>query len=161
MARLTNISKTAYCSGVQCPKMLWLKKYNPDAFDESVMNQSILDTGSEVGDLAMGLFCPFTEVKRDSESQMSLETEKLIASGEKVITEASFLKDGLFCSVDILKNFGDKKVELYEVKSSTSVSEIYYHDVAFQVYVLEKCGFTVQKALISTRSIDVKILFPR
>ena len=141
-----NLSKTLYCSGVQCPKMLWLKNYNPDVFDKSVMNQAVLDTGSEVGDLAMGLFGPFTEVKKDNESKMIRETEELIASGERIIAEASFSCDGLFCSVDILKNLGDKKVELYEVKSSTSVNDIYLHDVAFQVYVLEKCGFTVQKA---------------
>ncbi len=89
MAKSTNISKTAYCRGVQCPKMMWLKVYNPDAFDESVMNQSVLNTGNEVGDLAMGLFGPFTEVKRDAESKMILETEKLIESGEKIIAEAS------------------------------------------------------------------------
>ncbi len=87
MTKSKNISKTAYCRGVQCPIMMWLKEYNPEAFDNSVVNQSALNTGNEVGDLAMGLFGPFTEVKRDAESKMSLETEKLIASGEKVITE--------------------------------------------------------------------------
>jgi len=57
-----NISKSRYCSAVQCPKILWLKKNNPDAFDSSVMNQSVLDTGSAVGDLAMSLFGDYVEV---------------------------------------------------------------------------------------------------
>ena len=35
-----NISKSRYCSAVQCPKILWLKKNVPDAFDSSVMNQA-------------------------------------------------------------------------------------------------------------------------
>ena len=30
------LSKSRYCSGVQCPKMLWLKKNVPDAFDPRV-----------------------------------------------------------------------------------------------------------------------------
>lgn len=142
----TSITKTKYCSGVQCPKMLWLKEHKPDEFDNSVMNEFVLETGSEVGDLAMGLFGAFTEVSRDSNMAMVRETEKLLAAGERIIAEASFAYEGLFCSVDILKNLGDRNVEIYEVKSSTSVSEIYLHDVAFQVYVLEKCGFSVKKA---------------
>ena len=146
MSVTTNISKSQYCAGVQCPKMLWLKKHRPELFDDSIVNQSVLETGSEVGDLAMGLFGPFTEVKFGDLGEMIRDTEKLITSGESIIAEASFSCDGLFCSVDILKNLGDKKVEIYEVKSSTSISDIYLHDVAFQVYVLEKCGFTVQKA---------------
>ena len=146
MAVSTALSKSLYCLGVQCPKMLWLKKHKPDLFDDSTMNQAVLETGSEVGDLAMGLFGSFTEVKKDDESKMIFETERLIAAGVKIIAEASFAYDGLFCSVDILKNLGDKKVELYEVKSSTEVHDIYLHDVAYQVYVLEKCGFSVQKA---------------
>ena len=56
------LSKSRYCSGLQCPKMLWLKKNMPEAFDDACMNQSVLDTGLVVGDLAMGLFGDFTEV---------------------------------------------------------------------------------------------------
>ena len=146
MPNFENLSKSLYCSGVQCPKMLWLKKHRPELFDNSIVNKSVLETGSEVGDLAMGLFGSYTEVPFGDLREMVRETERLIASGESIIAEASFSYDGLFCSVDILKNLGDKKVELYEIKSSTSVSDIYLHDVAYQVYVLEKCGFTVQKA---------------
>ena len=146
MPNFENLSKSLYCSGVQCPKMLWLKKHKPELFDNSIVNKSVLETGSEVGDLAMGLFGPYTEVPFGDLREMVRETERLIASGESIIAEASFSYDGLFCSVDILKNLGDKRVELYEVKSSTSVSDIYLHDVAYQVYVLEKCGLTVQKA---------------
>lgn len=57
-----NLSKSKYCSAVQCPKMLWLKKFKPEFFDESAMNQATLETGNEVGDLAMGLFGDYVEV---------------------------------------------------------------------------------------------------
>ena len=141
-----NLSKSLYCSGVQCPKMLWLKKHRPELFDDSVMNQAVLQAGSEVGDLAMGLFGPYTEVPFGDLKDMIAETERLLAEGTEIITEASFAYDGLFCSADILKNLGNARVELYEVKSSTSVHEIYLHDVAYQMYVLESLGFTVEKA---------------
>ena len=147
-AMISNLSKSLYCSGVQCPKMLWLKKHRPELFDESVMNQAVLDAGSEVGDLAMGLFGDFTEVPYGDLGEMIRATKSLIAAGERNIAEASFSCDGMFCSVDILRNLGGGDVELYEVKSSTSVHDIYLHDVAYQVYVLERLGYHVRKACL-------------
>ena len=144
----TNLSKTLYCMGVQCPKMLWMKKHHPELFDESVMNEAVLKTGLAVGDLAMGLFGDFKEVPYGDLSEMIAETERLLSDGVKIIAEASFAVDGMFCSVDILKVLGGNRVEIYEVKSSTSVHDIYYHDVAYQVFVLEQLGFHVEKACL-------------
>ncbi len=42
-----NLSKSRYCSGVQCPKMLWLKKNMPEEFDNSVINDAVMATGNE------------------------------------------------------------------------------------------------------------------
>ncbi len=148
MRMSANLSKSLYCSGVQCPKMLWMKKHRPELFDQSVLNQAVLDTGSDVGDLAMGLFGDYTEVPYGDLNGMIAETKRLLANGTGIIAEASFDADGLFCSVDILKNLGGGKVGLYEVKSSTSVHEIYLHDVAYQVYVLKKAGLDVVKACL-------------
>ena len=144
-----HFSKSRYCNGIQCPKMLWLKKNMPDEFDDSVMNQAILSTGNDVGDLAMGLFGDYTEVPySESLSEMIPATQKLIDDGVKNICEASFSYDGCFCSVDILKNLGGNKVELYEVKSSTEVKDIYKEDVSYQNFVLSKLGFDVQKVCL-------------
>ena len=57
-----HFSKSRYCNCIQCPKILWLKEHLPEEFDDSVMNQAILSTGNDVGDLAMGLFGEYTEV---------------------------------------------------------------------------------------------------
>ena len=139
-----HLSKSRYCSGVQCPKMLWMKKNMPEKFDASVMNQVILDNGNEVGDLAMGLFGDFTEVPFSNDlSTMIDETNRLLAAGVENICEASFSYNGCFCSVDILKNMGDGHVEIYEVKSSTEVHDPYQHDVAYQNYVLTNLGYKV------------------
>ena len=143
-----NLSKTLYCSGVQCPKMLWLKKHKPELFDDSVLNRAVLDAGNEVGDLAMGLFGDYTEVPYGDPADMIRSTDSLIDAGVRIIAEASFSFDGMFCSVDILKNLGGGNVELYEVKSSTSVHDIYLHDVAYQMYVLDNLGYRVGKACL-------------
>ena len=144
-----HFSKSRYCSCIQCPKMLWLKEHLPDEFDDTVMNQTVLSTGNDVGDLAMGLFGEYTEVSYTEKlGDMIPATQKLIDEGVENICEASFSYDGCFCSVDILRNLGNKKVELYEVKSSTELKEIYEHDVSYQHYVLTKLGYDVQKVCL-------------
>lgn len=85
-----HLSKSRFCSAIQCPKMLWLKQYKPEEFDDSVMNQNVLDTGSMVGDLAMGLFGPYIEVPYGDLGEMLRETDRLIAEEVPIIAEASF-----------------------------------------------------------------------
>ena len=110
------LSKSQFCSAVQCPKMLWLRKRCPELFDNSVMDEHVLETGSKVGDAAMGLFGPFKEVPFGDLSGMIEETKRLMDAGEVNIAEASFSCNGLFCSVDIMRNLGAGSVEIYEVK---------------------------------------------
>lgn len=141
-----HLSKSKFCSAVQCPKMLWLKANKAEEFDGSVMNETVLKRGLEVGDLAMGLFGEFVEVPYGDLGDMLSKTKELVENGTPIIAEASFSKNNCFCSVDILINKGNNKVELYEVKSSTSVHDIYYYDVAYQYYVLTEIGFEVEKA---------------
>jgi len=146
---MLNLSKSKYCMAIQCPKMLWMKKNMPEEFDESALNQSALDNGNMVGDLAMGLLGDYVEVPFSKNlSEMIDKTAELIADGTPIICEASFDYNGAFCSVDILKNNGDKVVELYEVKSSTSLSDIYLEDVAYQCYVLKMNGYKVTRACV-------------
>ncbi|MBR3363525.1 MAG: hypothetical protein IKG53_01455, partial [Solobacterium sp.] len=142
------LSKSRYISAVQCAKMLWLKDHKPDVFDESYLNQAVFDAGNEVGDLAMGLFGPYTEVPYGDLGEMIRMTKQLIRKKTPIICEASFSQGGLFCSVDILKNIGRKHVELYEVKSSSHIHDIYLDDIAFQVYVLHQCGYQVDRACL-------------
>ena len=142
------LSKSRYCNAVQCPKMLWLKTYMPEEFDDSCMNEAVLQTGNEVGDLAMGIFGEYTEVPFGDLKEMMRITEELILQKTPVICEASFSFDGLFCSVDILRNLGRNRVELYEVKSSTSLHEIYLEDVSYQAMVLTKLGYHVTRACL-------------
>lgn len=71
-----HLSKSKFCSAIQCPKMLWLNKYKKDEFDQSVMNEAVLQT--EVGDLAMGLFGPFVEVPYGDLSEMLSKTKEVV-----------------------------------------------------------------------------------
>ena len=143
------ISKSRYTLFRQCPKALWLKSYQPELIVISDALQQRFQSGSAVGDLAMGLFGEFAEVTSYTSdgkvdlSRMADYTQKYIAAGADVICEASFFYEGGYCAVDILKK-ENGGYAIYEVKSSTdSDKEVYAQDVAYQKYVLSHCGINV------------------
>lgn len=142
-----HLSKSKYCSAVQCPKMLWLQKNKPQQFDDSSIDQVRLESGSKVGDLAMSLFGDFTEVPYGDLSDMLCKTSELIEQNVPVIAEASFSCSGLFCSVDILKKSAEG-YEIYEVKSSAGIKDIYIDDAAYQNYVLTQCKLHISRVCI-------------
>ena len=142
------LSKSKYCNAVQCPKMLWMHQNHPELFDASVMDEAVLKKGNEVGDLARGLFGDYTVIEFGEYPEMLSRTQELLDNGTENIAEASFAYKGLFCRADILRNLGNNQFELYEVKSTTKIKDIHYHDVAFQYYVLTKLGYEVTKACL-------------
>ena len=46
-----NLSKSLYCSGVLCPKMVWLQRNKPEEAVSST-NESVLENGNKVGKVA-------------------------------------------------------------------------------------------------------------
>ena len=141
------LSKSKYCKAKQCDKLLWLSKYKKEVADE-IDIQSILDNGTAVGELARELFGKFVNIEYNEDlSKMLNQTKELIDKGTEIITEASFNFNNNFCSVDILRNNKDG-LEVYEVKSSTEIKDIYLDDVSYQVYVLKGLGYNVKKAYI-------------
>ena len=141
------LSKSRYCKCLQCPKIIWLNKYKPDVKVESEKD-AVFENGRKVGELAKGLFGKYEDIEFNEDLNIMIEkTNELINNKPNIITEASFNYNNNFCSVDILKNDIDG-VEIYEVKSSTKVSDIYIDDVSYQYYVLTKLGINVKKASI-------------
>ena len=142
-----NLSKSSYCNAIQCNKMLWLYKNYPEEAAE-IDNKQILDNGTEVGILAKNLFGPHIDIEFNKDlNQMIKDTSLALNKKNIIITEASFNYNNNFCSVDILKKEQDN-YEIYEVKSSTEVKDIYLHDVSYQYYVLTKLNLNVTKAAI-------------
>lgn len=141
------LSKSKYCKGIQCEKILWLDKYKPEE-KEDILNDAILDNGTNVGILAQQLFKEYKVVEFNKDlSKMINDTNNYLKDDNVVLCEASFDYNHNFCSVDILKKDNDK-YEIYEVKSSTHISDIYLDDVSYQYYVLKKLGLNVIKASI-------------
>jgi len=143
-----NLSKSRYCLGIRCKKDLWLSSYKPEEAEE-LSNDAVLENGNKVGDLARHLFGDdYVLIEYNNDHQVMVnETKKCLDGNKKIICEASFIYDGNYCAVDVLKNDSDG-VEIYEVKSSTEIRGINIDDVSYQTWVLKKCGLNVKKSYI-------------
>ena len=142
-----NLSKSRYTLGIRCKKLLWLSCYKGEE-KEDLGNESVLENGNKVGDLARGLFGNYNLINYDDNyKNMIDDTKKELLNKPNIICEASFSYDGNFCSVDILKN-DNNGVDIYEVKSSADLKSIYIDDVAYQTWVLKKLGLNVKKSFV-------------
>ena len=81
------------------------------------------------------------EYTGDFNAQMA-KTKELIERGTKVIYEATFCFDGILVMVDILR-ICEGGLIINEVKSSTSVKEVYIDDASIQYYVISSLGHKV------------------
>jgi hypothetical protein len=146
------LSKSSFIKGLQCHKQLYLYKNHPELMDKiDAGQQAIFDTGHNVGELATQLFpggkmIPHQEI--GFPQQLAL-TKVWIDSGVTTIYEAAFAAGGVFARVDIL-HLGKDGWELYEVKSSTKVHEVYKNDIAVQYHTLTKAGLNIHKARLIT-----------
>ena len=142
-----NLSKSKYCKAKQCNKILWLDKNKPEEATD-IGNESALENGTKVGEIAKNYFGEYTNIEFNKDlSKMIYDTKMQLKNKPNIITEASFNFDNNFCSVDILKNDIDG-IEIYEVKSSTNIHDIYLDDVAYQYYVLNNLGFNIKRVCI-------------
>lgn len=138
------LSKSLYIRGLQCEKSLWLKKKKPEVLQAPDGGaQAVFDTGTSVGELACELFSGGERIEYTGNfsSQMA-KTKELMGRGAKVIYEATFCFDGILVMVDILRIDKDGLI-INEVKSSTSVKEVYIDDASIQYYVISSLGYKV------------------
>ena len=141
------LSKSSFLRGVQCEKSLYLYRHHPELRDEiSEAQQAIFDRGTNVGLLAQQLFPGGEDASPEDYSKFfdSIHTtRRLIDKGAKIIYEAAFVHNNTAAAIDILvKTRGGWKG--YEVKSSTSVSDVHILDAAVQYYVLTGSGINLK-----------------
>jgi CRISPR/Cas system-associated exonuclease Cas4 (RecB family) len=146
------LSKSKYVAGLQCHLRLWQKCYNPDLASEiSPVQQAIFDTGHRVGELATQVYPGGVLIQEDHLHHNEAVKSTLAAMENpkiKAIYEAGFLYDHVRVRADILQRLKNGKWNLIEVKSSTSVKEVHYPDVAIQYYVLKGAGLAIDRVFL-------------
>ena len=150
------LSKSSFIKGLQCDKHLYLYKYHYDEMDEfSEMQKAIFQRGTDVGVFAQKLFpggITATEGAPPDYKKGLKKTGELTQQGGKIIYEAAFQFNEVLSIADIIvkeKNGLSRRSQvktkwnIYEVKSSTSISDTYLNDAALQYYVISNSGIEI------------------
>ena len=131
------LSKTDFLQYLQCPKSLWLLKRKPELYEHGSFSdylQKIVTEGYEIE--------AFVE-----------EFLSVQADADKYSFQSVFkTKTGLFAKADCTRDNDDGTINIYEVKSSTSVQrrspQNQIKDAAFQQIVAEEAGLKVKSIFI-------------
>ena len=141
------LSKSSFIRGVQCEKHLYLYKYHYNEMDQlSEMQKAIFKRGTDVGKLAQQLFSNGIDASPATQFEYTKAvkfTKELLEKKQKVVYEASFNFSDVLSVADIVVN-EKSGLNVYEVKSSTSISETYIRDAALQYWVISNCGYKIK-----------------
>ena len=138
------LSKSKYLAGLQCPKYLWIRINQPETIPEpDTVTQYIFDQGYLVGEYAKKLFPGGIDIQHDDFMGNIAATKRLLAE-RKPLFEAGILSGKIYCRVDILNPVDEDEWDIIEIKSGTSVKDVYIDDVSFQKHCCGKAGLKIR-----------------
>lgn len=148
------LSKSDYMLFLRHPAWLWLKKHDKDKLppvDEDT--QAIFDAGFLFETYAEQLFPNATKLEYDrgdytAYERLTAKTKQVIESGATTIIQGRFEAGDITCICDVLVRVMENEFDLYEIKSSTHAKPEHEPDLAFQMVVLEDCGYKVNKIYV-------------
>jgi hypothetical protein len=144
------LSKSRFIAGLQCPLRLWYQCYRSElATKPPPGQQALFDTGHEVGRLATSLYIKGVRIEEGYRHHVKAEKSTRNAMSKKnvaAIYEAAFTYDNIRIRVDILERHDATSWNLIEVKSSTSVKDVYKPDIGIQYYILKGLGIKISSA---------------
>lgn len=143
MKRTYQLTKSKFILGLQCEKALYLNVYYPklayyspdtlakfrEGRDFEAKIKAMLPNGKDMSK-ALGMRM----------QQYPAMTEKLLAQpGEVTIYEAGFIYNGVLVLADILHRDANGDINIYEVKNSLSMKDVFVRDISIQHYVISHC----------------------
>lgn len=137
------LSKSKYIRGLQCSRALWLDVYHPELAQYSRETMRKFDRGREFERLFKDRFPAAVDVSavlRNRFNDYPAFTEEMLQrDGEVDLFEAGFLFDNVLVLADVVHKTADGRLDIYEVKSGSTLSETYKKDAAVQHYVISHC----------------------
>ncbi|MBU1100180.1 MAG: DUF2779 domain-containing protein [Bacteroidetes bacterium] len=141
------LSKSSFIKGLQCEKHLYLYKHHYELMDTlSEIQKAVFSRGTNIGILAQKLFPEGIDTSPRDVRQTSKaveQTDQFIKNGASILYEAAFIYDEVMVYCDII-SLHEGKWQIFEVKSSTGISETYLWDAAVQYYVLRGAGYEIE-----------------
>jgi CRISPR/Cas system-associated exonuclease Cas4 (RecB family) len=146
------LTKSEYMLFLKHPAWLWLKKYDKNKLsDVDDGLQSQFDDGHLFESYANKLFPNAVKLGFNSYQEyltLTNRTTEAIKNNVEVILQGRLEFEGKTCIFDVLQKVGDNEFNLIEIKASTKAKPEHEFDLAFQLMVLEKSGYTVRKVLV-------------
>lgn len=148
------LSKSSYLTYLKHPAWLWLLANDPEKIpkhDDDTL--AIFAAGHRFEEYAEQLFTGGYTLGYtvnghfDWQLYQSLpeRTTEALKGEHKVLFQGRVEIDGLTCIFDVLERTPMGTFNLYEIKSSSEAKREHKYDLAFQTYVLEKVGITINK----------------
>ena len=144
------ISKSKFLQGLQCPKLLWTA-YNADHLirEPKAQTQAFFDQGHQVGSLAKKLFTNSIEIGQGVDDlDEVLRLSQNAVKQRRPLFEPAFAYQGGFAKADILDPVEGNAWDIVEVKSSTSLKNVYILDLAFQAFVYAGAGLSIRRCFL-------------
>lgn len=141
------LSKSKYIRGLQCERALWLDVHEPRLARYTAEQMRRFDRGRDFEYAFKSTFPDgidlSAELKRNVDAYPARTAELLdLRPGtdtKTVLFEAGFQYDDVLVLADVVCQRDDGSLDIYEVKSGTTLSETYCRDAALQHYVISHC----------------------
>lgn len=131
------LTKTDFIQFLNCAKSLWLKTKRPDDYPKgefSAYAQKIAAEGYQVEAQVRDLIAAWSDAH-------AYQFQRIFEPG-----------DGIYAKADMVRTNEDGTIDIFEIKSSTSVKDSNPHnqlkDAAFQTIAAMRCGATVRNIFI-------------
>lgn len=139
------LSKSKYIRGLQCERALWLDVHEPRLARYTAEQMRRFDRGRDFEYAFKSRFPDgidlSAELKRNVDAYPARTAELLDSANLSPLTlfEAGFLYDDVLVLADVVCQREDGTLDIYEVKSGTTLSDTYRRDAALQHYVISHC----------------------
>lgn len=141
------LSKSKYIRGLQCERALWLDVHEPRLARYTAEQMRRFDRGRDFEYAFKSQFPDGIDLSAELGRNVDLypaRTAELLdlrpcSAAKTVLFEAGFQYDDVLVLADVVCQREDGSLDIYEVKSGTTLSDTYRRDAALQHYVISHC----------------------
>ena len=141
------LSKSKYIRGLQCERALWLDVHEPRLARYTAEQMRRFDRGRDFEYAFKSRFPDGIDLSAELKRNVDLypaRTAELLdlrpcPAAKTVLFEAGFQYDDVLVLADVVCQREDSSLDIYEVKSGTTLSDTYRRDAALQHYVISHC----------------------
>lgn len=176
------ISKSDFKKYLLCPEYFWFYKNRPEVLAEKQMSdfeKNLSEQGNMVEQKFYEMF-PCVHILSSKNLDAVTATKEFDNKRDFYLGQAAFMAEGFFAQSDLVHFKGEKSINIYEIKSSSSAQgsdsndteqvpskEEHLNDLCFQHLTASLAGYTVDrlflvelnKTYIKTGELDLSGLF--